>query len=110
MQALEQSVEHDEAGAALEDPVEACAQLGPAAPAGLTSVRLHVGVVPPDQVADARLGGPLLVGEGVELVDETLSMDPTQGVLAEGELVGIVADDHRPWQQAMRLDGTPERA
>jgi len=25
------------------------------------------------------------------------------------ELAGIVADDHRPGQQAMRLDGTPER-
>jgi hypothetical protein len=42
-------------------------------------------------------------------VDETLGMDPAQGVLAEGELAGIVADDHRPGQQAMRLDRTPER-
>ncbi|MDO9714627.1 hypothetical protein [Paracraurococcus lichenis] len=30
-------------------------------------------------------------------------------MLAEGELAGIVADDHRSGQQAMRLDGAPER-
>src|SRR4051812_48913841 len=77
VQALEQAVELDEAGAALENTVEAGAQLGPATPAGLAAVGLQVGVVPPDQVADARLDGPLLVGEGVELVDETLGMDPT---------------------------------
>ena len=106
----EQSVEHDEAGAALEDAVEAGAQLGPTTPTGLAPVRLQVGVEPPDQVADARLGGPLLVGEGVELMDEALGMDPAQGVLADIELAGIVADDHRLGQQAMRLDGSPERA
>ena len=33
-----------------------------------------------------------------------------QCVLAEAELAGIVADDHRPGQQAVRLDRTPERA
>jgi hypothetical protein len=71
VQALEQAVEHDEAGAAAEDAIEAGAQFSPATPTGLSSVRLQIGVVPPDQVADARLGGPLLVGEGVELVDET---------------------------------------
>src|SRR4051812_9889498 len=70
VQAVEQPVEHGEAGAALEDAVEAGAQLGPAAPTGLASVGLQVGVEPPDEITDARLGGPLLVGEGVELVDE----------------------------------------
>ena len=37
-------------------------------------------------------------------------MDPAKGMQADGELAGIVADDHRPGQQIMRLDGAPERA
>ncbi|MBV1796447.1 hypothetical protein [Siccirubricoccus sp. G192] len=43
-------------------------------------------------------------------MDETLGMHPAERVLADGELAGIAADDHRPRQQAMCLDGTPERA
>jgi len=37
-------------------------------------------------------------------------MDLAQRVLAEAKLAGIVGDDHCPRQQAMRLDGAPERA
>ena len=88
VQAVEQSVEHDEAGAALEDAVEAGAQLGPAAPTGLTAVGLQVGVEPPDELAHVCLGGPLVVGEGVELVDEALGMNPAQGVLGDCRAIG----------------------
>src|SRR3954465_6120461 len=42
VQALEQAVEYDEAGAAPEQAIETCPQLGPAAPAGLSSVCLQV--------------------------------------------------------------------
>ena len=52
----------------------------------------------------------LLLGEGVELVHQPLGMDPTQGVPADIELAGIVADDHRVGEQAVRLDAAPQRA
>ena len=52
----------------------------------------------------------MLVGEGVELVDQPLGMDPAQGVAADLELAGIVADDHRVAEQAVRLDAAPQRA
>jgi hypothetical protein len=37
-------------------------------------------------------------------------MDPAERVVTEAELAGIVGDDHRPGQQAVRLDRAPERA
>ena len=49
------------------------------------------------------LGGTLLVGEGLELVHQPLGMDPAQRVLADVELPGIVADDDRLAQEAVRL-------
>ena len=54
------------------------------------------------------LRGAMGVGEGVELVDEALGMNPAQAVLAELELTGIVADDDRVGQQAVGLDAAPE--
>ncbi len=57
-----------------------------------------------------RLGQAKRIGESLELVDEALGMHPAQGMQADGELAGIVADDHRLGQQAVRLDGAPERA
>ena len=72
-------------------------------------VGLQVGVEPPDQGAHELLGGVLPVGEGVELVHEPLGMDPAQGVSVERELAGVVGQDHRVGQQAVRLDAAPER-
>jgi hypothetical protein len=37
----------------------------------------------------------LLIGEGIELVNETVGMDPAQAMLADIELTSIVTDDHR---------------
>src|SRR5215470_18559185 len=51
----------------------------------------------------------MVVREGVELVNETLSMNPAQGVRADFELTGIIADDHRLGQQAVGLDAAPQR-
>jgi hypothetical protein len=47
VQPLEQAVEHDEAGLALEDAVEAGAQFGTPARRGIALVGLEVGVEPP---------------------------------------------------------------
>ena len=56
------------------------------------------------------LRGALRIGERVELVHQPLGMDPTQRVLADIELPGIVTDHHGLAQEAMRADGTPQRA
>ncbi len=39
------------------------------------------------------LRGPVLLGESVKLVDEPFAMDPAQGVAADVELAGVVAED-----------------
>ncbi len=51
----------------------------------------------------------IVVREGVELVNKTLGMDPAQGMRADLELTGIIADDHRCGQQIMGLDTAPQR-
>ena len=56
------------------------------------------------------LGGVLPIGEGVELVHQPLGMDPAQGVPVERELAGVVGEDHRVGQEAVRLDAAPDRA
>jgi hypothetical protein len=55
------------------------------------------------------LGGTVLVGEGVELVDQPFGMDPVQAVAAELELPGIVTDDHGVGEPVVRPDAAPER-
>lgn len=52
----------------------------------------------------------MVVGEGVELVDEALGVDPAQTVPADVELAGVVADDHGIGQEAVRRDAAPQRA
>jgi hypothetical protein len=36
---------------------------------------------------------PVLLGKGVELVDQTLAMNPAKAVLVDIELTGVIADD-----------------
>ena len=57
-----------------------------------------------------RSGLAVLIAEGVELVDQTLGMDPAQGMACDLELAGIIAEDDGVGQQAVRLDGAPQRA
>src|SRR3954470_1431949 len=95
VQPLQQAVERDEAGAALEDAVEAGAQLAAPAWCRRRPVGLEVGVEPPDQAAHVLLGGPLRVAEGLQLVDQALGVDPAQCVLADVELPGVITDDDR---------------
>ena len=94
---------------ALEDAVEPRAQCGLALLVRVAAIGLEVAVEPPDQLAHGGLGGAVLVGEGVELVDQALGMDPTQAVLADVELAGVVADDHGVGEEAVRLDAAPQR-
>jgi len=64
----------------------------------------------PDLRAHRLLGGAVGAGEGVELVDETLRMDPAQRVMSDIELSGGIAEDHALGEEAMRLDGAPKGA
>ena len=50
------------------------------------------------------------VGEGVPLVPQAFGVHPAQSVPRDLELAGIIADDDRLGQNAMRLDAAPERA
>ena len=76
----------------------------------IAAIGLEIAVEAPDQCAHAALRGSLRVGECVELVHQTLGMDPAQAMLTDIELAGIVADDHGVGQQAMRLDAAPQGA
>jgi hypothetical protein len=49
----------------------------------------------------------MFVAEGVELMNEALGMNPAEGMLADPELSGIVADDDGVRDVAMRLDAAP---
>ena len=64
----------------------------------------------PDKRTDAALGDALLMREGVEFVNQALSMDPAQAVLADIELPGVVTDDDGVGHKAMRLDAAPQSA
>jgi hypothetical protein len=74
---------------------------------GGAAVGFEIGVEPPDQGAQALLSGVPLVGEGVELVDQALGMDPAQGVVIDRELPGVVGQHHGVGQQPMSLDRAP---
>ena len=75
----EQTVEGDEAGLAREDAVEPRPQCGLALFAGSATIGLEIGVELPDQLADGGLGGAVLIGEGVELVNQALGNEPSTG-------------------------------
>ena len=73
-------------------------------------IDLEVAVEAPDQVADALLRGAVQVGEGVELVHETLGVHPAEAVRTDFELSGVIADDGGRREEAVCLDAAPERA
>ena len=107
MQPLQQAVESDEAGATAEDVVEPLAELGAPPGCRCPAVVLEVGIELPDQRTHLLLGGALVVGERVQLVHEPLCVDPTQRVLTDGELAGVIADNHGVAQKVMRLNAAP---
>src|SRR6202795_5375890 len=108
MEPRKQTVEGDESGLAREDAVEARPQGSLALPARILAIGFKVAIERPDQSTNAGLGLALLIGEGVELVNETLGMNPEQAVLADIELTGVVTDNYRVRQKAMRLDASPQ--
>ena len=109
VQPLEQAIERDEAGASTEDALEAGTQFATAPCGGFRAIRLEVIVEPPDQRAHALLRGAVQIGERVEFVHQPFCMHPAQRVLADGELAGVVTDNHHIAQQPMRLDAAPQR-
>src|SRR3954465_5488464 len=56
-----------------------------------------------NRMREIRTSGSVRGGDG------NIPAYSAQGVGAQPELARIVADDHRPGQQAVRLDGAPER-
>ncbi len=57
-----------------------------------------------------RLRAALLVGEGLQLVHQALGMDPAQGMLADVELPGVVAEDNRVAQEPVGVHRSPQCA
>jgi hypothetical protein len=110
MQARQQAVEGDAAGAAPEDAVEAGAQLGSALAARVALVCLEIGVEPPGQLAHQLDRQPLVVVAGDQLVHQPLGLDPAERVPTDSELAGVVGDDGRVLEQAVTSDAAPERA
>src|SRR5215212_11662273 len=101
------AIEGDEAGGAQEDAIEARPQLAASPRCRRQAILLQVGVEPPDQAADELLSGALPIGERLPLVPQPLGMAPTERVLADVELAGVVADDHRLVAEPVRGDGAP---
>ena len=109
VQPREQAVERDEAGASMEDAVEAGTQFATAPRSGCGAIHLEIIIEPPDQRAHALLRGAVQIGEGVQLVHQPFRMHPAQRMLADVELASIIADNHHLAQQPMRLDAAPQR-
>ena len=74
----QQAIQGDEAGALVEDAIKAQPQGAAAFCGGCQAICFQIGIEAPDQSADTLLGGAVLVGEGIELVDQPFGMDPTQ--------------------------------
>ena len=59
-------------------------------------IRLHyLGSYVPNQCAHTLLRATLRVGERIQLVHQSLRVNPAQRVPADGELPGIIAEHHR---------------
>ena len=110
MQPGQQAIEGDKAGLALEDALEAGAELGCSRFLGIALVGFEIGVEPPDQLTDEVDGPSLRIVEADELVDQALSMNSAQAVLADAELAGAVGDDDRIVEEAMAMDAAPKGA
>lgn len=110
MQARQQAIQRDEAGAAEENAVEPGAQRDRSAPAGLEPVCLEAGVEVPDQAAHTLLSGAMLVGKRVELMHQAFRMHPAQRMPANVELPGVIAQHHALREEFVRLNAAPQSA
>jgi hypothetical protein len=86
MEPCQQAVECDEAGFRGEDAIELCRESNLALVARRAAVSLEIAVELPDRGADGGLGGAILVGESVELMNQALGMNPAQAMLADPRL------------------------
>jgi len=69
-------------------------QGGPARLGRMLAIGFEIAIEPPDQCTGSALGQALLIGKGVELVNQALGMNPAQGMLTDIELTGVITDDH----------------
>src|ERR1700734_3990124 len=106
---LQQTVEHRIAGSALEDAIELPAQEACLLRARGALVVLQAPIEPPDHPPGDLDGVALLIVGGNKLMDEALGVDPAERVIAEAELAGVVGDDDGMSEQALGLDGSPQR-
>ena len=107
-ESCQQAIQGDEASALAEDAMKAQPQGAAAFCGGRQAIFFQIGIEAPDQSADTLLGGAVLVGEGIELVDQPFGMHPTQRMQATNvELAGIVAQHDRVAQEFMRVDAAP---
>src|SRR3954454_17605873 len=83
-------VELSEAGDPGEDPIEPLPQGRPTGSGRVVLVELEIGVEPPDQLALHRDQTVLLVGHADDPAEMALGVDPTQGVLENVELAGVI--------------------
>ena len=109
VQPHEQAIERDEAGAPMEDAIEAGTQFATAPRGGFGAIHLEIMVEPPDQRPHALLRCAMQIGEGVQLVHQPLRMHPAERVPADVELACVVADNHHLAQQPVRLEAAPQR-
>ena len=110
VEALEEPVERGVSGSAFEDAVEAGREFGGALWAGGELERLELPIEPPDHSPRDVDGVALPVVGGNELVDEALGVNPTQSVVADAELPGVIGeDDGGGGQPILGADGAPER-
>ncbi len=108
--ALEEFVERRISGSAFEDAVEARSEFDRARWAWGELERLELTIEPPDHPPRDFDGAALPVVGGNELVDKALGVNPTQSVVADAELAGVVGEDDGAGQPILGADRAPQRA
>ena len=103
VQPHEQAIERDEAGAPMEDAIEAGTQFAAAPRRGFGAIRLEVIVKPPDQRTHALPCGAMQIGDAVQLVHQPFCMRSlAERVLANCELARVVTHNDHLAQQPVR--------
>ncbi len=74
----------------------------------VVAIVLGVGIEPPDAVPDTFPGLAPVFAEGAQYVNQSLAMNPTQGVIANPELTGAIRADNCALQQAYRRNPVPQ--
>jgi hypothetical protein len=109
VQASQQAIHDDIAGATGEYPLETGPQRRCPSGTGIALPGLQVGIQLPNRGPRQFDCPTLLVVCRHQLVHQPLGVDPAECVLAEAKLAGIIGDDDRVRQQPARLDRAPER-